>query len=140
APQAAGGAEALRRADPGAVVPVAELDTEALGLATIERPHRVRVDQAVARRERRPEHLVARAIQEREARPELRGHERLDGESVGVLEAPLLECPRPERSVGVEPEIAALAESHFRGVRAKEIQRRAAGLDVHRLPPGGPRP
>src|SRR5262249_35477057 len=56
------------------------------------------------------------------------------------LEAPLLECPRPERSVGVEPEIAALAESHFRGVRAKEIQRRAAGLDVHRLPPGGPRP
>src|SRR5262249_11091241 len=32
------------------------------------------------------------------------------------------------------------AESHFRGVRAKEIQRRAAGLDVHRLPPGGPRP
>src|SRR5262245_15346162 len=140
ATEAAGLARALRGADPGDVVPVAELDAETLGLGAIERPDGVGIDEAVARRERRADDLLAGAVQQREARPDLRRLEKLDAEPVGVLELPLLARTRPERGIGIQPQVAPLAEADLGGMRAEEVQRRATGLDVHRLPPGGPRP
>src|SRR5262249_34576479 len=77
-------------------------------------------------------------VEERKACPDLLRGEELDPEAVGILERALRDRALPERAVGVQPEVAVLAEADLGGVRAKEVQRCAAGLDVDGLPPGRP--
>src|SRR5262249_43264436 len=91
---------------------------------------------AVARREGRADELLERGVDEREALVHGTGLEHLDPQPVRVLERALLERACEELRVGVEPEIAALMEAELGAAGAEEVERRAAGLDVHRLPPG----
>src|SRR5262249_51377243 len=123
--------------DPGDVAAVQEADALALGLGAVEAAHGVRVHETVARREGRPEDRVHRAVEEREPLAHGPRIQPLDAETVRVLEPALLARPREERRVRVEPEIPALAKAELEPVRAEEVERGEAGLDVDRLPPGG---